>query len=107
MDISLVIPLIDESESLPELSAWIVKVMNENHYSYEIIYVDDGSSDNSWEVIEQMRSKNSNIKGIKFQRNYGKSAGLNEAFRAATGNVVITMDADLQDSPDEIPEMRR
>ena len=107
MDLSIVIPLIDEAESLPELTAWIGKVMNENHYSYEVIYVDDGSSDNSWEVIEQLRAKNPNIKGIKFQRNYGKSAGLNEAFRAATGDVVITMDADLQDSPDEIPELRR
>jgi glycosyltransferase involved in cell wall biosynthesis len=107
MDLSIVIPLIDEAESLPELTAWIEKVMDENHYSYEIIYVDDGSSDNSWEVIEQLRSKNANIKGIKFQRNYGKSAGLNEAFRAATGDVVITMDADLQDSPDEIPELRK
>ena len=107
MDISLIIPLIDEAESLPELSAWIEKVMNENHYSYEIIYVDDGSSDNSWQVIEELRTKNPNIKGIKFQRNYGKSAGLNEGFRAAQGDVVITMDADLQDSPDEIPELRR
>ena len=107
MDLSIVIPLIDEAESLPELTAWIEKVMNENHYTYEVIYVDDGSSDNSWEVIEQLRAKNSNIKGIKFQRNYGKSAGLNEAFRAATGDVVITMDADLQDSPDEIPELRK
>jgi glycosyltransferase involved in cell wall biosynthesis len=107
MDLSIVIPLIDEAESLPELTAWIEKVMNEHHYSYEVIFVDDGSSDNSWEVIEQLRSKNSSIKGIKFQRNYGKSAGLNEAFRAATGDVIITMDADLQDSPDEIPELRR
>ena len=105
MDVSIVIPLINESESLPELTAWIEKVMNENHYSYEIIYVDDGSSDNSWDVIEKLRSKNQYIKGIKFQRNYGKSAGLNEAFRAATGDVIITMDADLQDSPDEIPEL--
>jgi glycosyltransferase involved in cell wall biosynthesis len=107
MDLSIVIPLIDEAESLPELTAWIEKVMHENHYSYEVIFVDDGSSDNSWDVIEQLRSKNSNIKGIKFQRNYGKSAGLNEAFRAASGDVVITMDADLQDSPDEIPELRK
>lgn len=107
MDLSIVIPLIDEAESLPELTAWIEKVMAENRYSYEVIFVDDGSSDNSWEVIEQLRSKNSNIKGIKFQRNYGKSAGLNEAFRATSGDVVITMDADLQDSPDEIPELRR
>lgn len=107
MDLSIVIPLIDEAESLPELTSWIEKVMKEHQYSYEVIYVDDGSSDNSWEVIEQLRSKNPNIKGIKFQRNYGKSAGLNEAFRAASGEVVITMDADLQDSPDEIPELRR
>ena len=107
MDLSIVIPLLDEAESLPELSAWIEKVMLENKFSYEIIFVDDGSSDNSWEVIEQLRSKNENIKGIKFQRNYGKSAALNEAFRAAQGNVVITMDADLQDSPDEIPELYR
>lgn len=107
MDLSIVIPLIDEAESLPELTAWIEKVMNDNHYSYEVIYVDDGSSDNSWDVIEQLHTKNPNIKGIKFQRNYGKSAGLNEAFRAATGDVVITMDADLQDCPDEIPELRR
>jgi len=107
MDLSIVIPLIDEAESLPELTAWIEKVMKENNFTYEVIYVDDGSSDNSWEVIGQLRAKNANIKGIKFQRNYGKSAGLNEAFRAATGDVVITMDADLQDSPDEIPELRR
>jgi glycosyltransferase involved in cell wall biosynthesis len=107
MDLSIVIPLIDEAESLPELSAWIEKVMKDNNYSYEVIYVDDGSSDNSWEVIEQLRAANPNIKGIKFQRNYGKSAGLNEGFRAASGDVVITMDADLQDSPDEIPELRR
>jgi glycosyltransferase involved in cell wall biosynthesis len=107
MDLSLVIPLIDEAESLPELAAWIEKVMNENHYSYEIIFVDDGSTDNSWQVIEDLRAKNSNIKGIKFQRNYGKSAGLNEGFRSAQGDVVITMDADLQDSPDEIPELRK
>ena len=107
MDISLVIPLLNEEESLPELSEWIKKVMEENNYSYEIIYVDDGSTDNSWCVIEQLRENNPNIKGIKFQRNYGKSAGLNEGFRAAQGDVIITMDADLQDSPDEIPELRR
>jgi glycosyltransferase involved in cell wall biosynthesis len=107
MDLSLVIPLIDEAESLPELTAWIEKVMKANNYSYEVIYVDDGSSDNSWEVIEQLRAANPCIKGIKFQRNYGKSAGLNEGFRAASGDVVITMDADLQDSPDEIPALRR
>jgi len=107
MDLSIVIPLIDEAESLPELTAWIEQVMKENHYSYEVIFVDDGSSDNSWEVIENLRAKNACIKGIKFQRNYGKSAGLNEAFRAASGDVILTMDADLQDSPDEIPELRR
>ena len=107
MDISLVIPLKDEEESLPELSEWISRVMNANNYSYEIIFVDDGSTDNSWNIIEELRNKNPNIKGIKFQRNYGKSAGLNEGFRAAQGDVIITMDADLQDSPDEIPELRR
>ena len=107
MDLSLVIPLYNEEESLPELSEWIHRVMTANNYSYEIIYVDDGSIDNSWKVIEELRLKNSNIKGIKFQRNYGKSAGLNEGFRAAEGDVVITMDADLQDSPEEIPELRR
>jgi len=94
-------------ESLPELAAWVERVMIENNYSYEILFVDDGSTDNSWGIIEQLRSKNPCIKGIKFQRNYGKSAALNEAFRAAGGDVVITMDADLQDSPDEIPELRR
>lgn len=107
MDLSIVIPLLNEAESLPELSAWIKKVMDENKYSYEVIFVDDGSNDNSWEVIENLRLKNQHIKGIKFQRNYGKSAGLNEAFRAASGDVVITMDADLQDSPDEIPGLRK
>jgi glycosyltransferase involved in cell wall biosynthesis len=85
MDISLVIPLKDEEESLPELSEWISRVMNANNYSYEIIFVDDGSTDNSWNIIEELRDKNPNIKGIKFQRNYGKSAGLNEGFRAAQG----------------------
>ena len=107
MDLSIVIPLLDEAESLPELSAWIEKVMNENHYSYEIIFIDDGSSDNSWQVIESLRTKNPNIKGISFIRNYGKSGALHEGFRAAQGDVVITMDADLQDSPEEIPELRK
>jgi len=107
MDISVVIPVFNESESLPELSAWIERVMNEHHYSYEVIYVDDGSTDDTWETIEFLRSNNPNIKGIKFQRNYGKSAGLNVSFKAAKGDVVITMDGDMQDSPDEIPELRR
>jgi glycosyltransferase involved in cell wall biosynthesis len=107
MDISLVIPLLDEAESLPELSAWIERVMKENGYSYEIIFVDDGSTDDSWQVIQTLRHGNPAIKGIKFQRNYGKSAGLNEGFRAAQGKVVITMDADMQDSPDEIPALRK
>ncbi len=107
MDLSIIIPLIDEAESLPELSQWIEKVMLENNYTYEIIMIDDGSSDNSWEVIEKLRRQNQNIKGIKFQRNYGKSAALNEGFKTCKGDVVITMDADLQDSPDEIPELRR
>jgi glycosyltransferase involved in cell wall biosynthesis len=107
MDISIVIPLLNEAESLPELSAWIHRVCEANKFSYEVLFVDDGSTDNSWEVIENLRSANPAIKGIKFQRNYGKSAALNEAFKAANGTVVITMDADLQDSPDEIPELRR
>ncbi len=107
MDISIVIPLYNEDESLPELAAWIERVMLANNYSYEIIMIDDGSTDNSWQVIEQLRSANAYIKGIKFQRNYGKSAALNEGFKAAQGDVVITMDADMQDSPDEIPELRR
>lgn len=103
MDISVVIPLYNEEESLPELSDWIAKVMTENNYTYEIIFVDDGSSDESWEVIKELKSKNKNIVGIKFRRNYGKAAGLHTGFEAAKGNVVITMDADLQDSPEEIP----
>ena len=107
MNLSIVIPLYNESESLPELSAWIEKVMLDNNYSYEIIFIDDGSNDGSWDVIESLRSKNENIRGIKFQRNYGKSAALNEGFKAAQGDVVITMDADLQDSPDEIPGLRK
>src|SRR6478735_1902950 len=107
MDLSIVIPLLNEAESLPELTAWIERVMNENGYSYEIIYVDDGSTDDSWEVIENLRTNNCNVKGIKFQRNYGKSAGLNVGFKAAQGDVIITMDADMQDSPDEIPDLRK
>jgi len=107
MDLSIIIPLKNEEESLPELSYWIHRVCVENQYTYEIIMVDDGSTDNSWEVIEKLRVVDNNIKGIKFQRNYGKSAALNEGFKAAHGDVVITMDADLQDSPDEIPELRK
>ena len=107
MNISVVIPLFNEEESLPELEAWIRKVMDENNFSYEIIMVDDGSTDNSWQKIEQLAVTNPNVKGIKFRRNYGKSAGLNVGFEAAEGDVVITMDADLQDSPDEIPELYR
>ena len=103
MDISVVIPLFNEEESLPELAAWIEKVMLENSFSYEIIMIDDGSKDNSWQVVENLQAKNSNIKGIKFRRNYGKSAALYCGFDVAQGDVVITMDADLQDSPDEIP----
>jgi glycosyltransferase involved in cell wall biosynthesis len=107
MDVSIVVPLFNEEESLPELCAWIEKVVTANNLSYEIILIDDGSIDDSWEVVEKLICVNSNIKGIKFQRNYGKSAALNEGFKAAKGDVVITMDADLQDSPDEIPELRR
>jgi glycosyltransferase involved in cell wall biosynthesis len=106
MDLSVVIPLLDEEESLQELVAEIEKVMNENNFTYEIILVDDGSSDNSWKVIEKLNQKSWRVKGIKLQRNYGKSAALNEGFKAAAGEIVITMDADLQDSPEEIPELR-
>lgn len=105
MNISIVIPLYNEDESLPELCAWIEKVMNVNNYSYEVIFVNDGSTDNSWQVIQQLSANNGNVKGVCFQRNYGKSAALNEGFKVAKGNVVITMDADMQDSPDEIPEL--
>jgi glycosyltransferase involved in cell wall biosynthesis len=105
MDISVVIPLFNEEESLPELCSWIDKVMKENNFSYEVLLMDDGSKDKSWEVIEKLSSENPNLKGTKFRRNYGKSAALNVAFVKAEGDVVITMDADLQDSPDEIPEL--
>ena len=105
MNISLVIPLLNEEESLSELFSWIEKVMTENNFSYEVIAVDDGSRDNSWNVIKEQSQKNPNIKGIQFQRNYGKSAALQVGFEAAQGDVVITMDADLQDSPDEIPDL--
>ncbi len=106
-NISVVVPLYNEEESLPELEAWIERVMTENHFTYEIIFVDDGSNDRSWEVIRTLKEKNSAVRAIRFQRNYGKSAGLYCGFEAAQGDVVITMDADLQDSPDEIPELYR
>jgi glycosyltransferase involved in cell wall biosynthesis len=107
MNISVIIPLKDEAESLPELTSWIKKVMEANAYSYEVILIDDGSRDNSWEVISEIHAADERFKGIKFKRNYGKSAALNVGFREAKGDVVITMDADLQDSPDEIPSLYR
>lgn len=107
MDLSVLVPLYNEEESLPELCAWIERVMLENNYSYEIILVDDGSNDNSWNVVKQLKASNERIRGIRFRRNYGKSAALNKGFEVALGNVVITMDADLQDSPDEIPGLYR
>ena len=107
MDISVIIPLYNEAESLPELAQWIERVMNENGYTYEVIFINDGSTDNSWDVIEQLREKNCNIHGVKFRRNYGKSPALYCGFERAKGDVVITMDADLQDSPDEIPTLYR
>ena len=107
MDISVIVPLLNEAESLPELAAWIERVMAEHSFTYEVIMVDDGSTDESWSVIQELHAKNPAIKGIKFRRNYGKSAALNTAFEACEGDVVITMDADLQDSPDEIPELFR
>jgi glycosyltransferase involved in cell wall biosynthesis len=107
MQISIVIPLFNEEDSLPELTDWIARVMSANNFSYEILLIDDGSRDNSWNVIQSLAKANNAIKGIKFQRNYGKSAGLYKGFEAAKGDVVITMDADLQDSPDEIPELYR
>lgn len=105
MDISIVVPLYNEEESLPHLIEWIERVMRENNFSYEVLLIDDGSKDNSWTVIEQLSEKNTNVKGVKFRRNYGKSAALNVGFERVEGDVVITMDADLQDSPDEIPEL--
>ncbi|MCC8410075.1 glycosyltransferase family 2 protein [Mucilaginibacter sp. UR6-1] len=107
MDISVVVPLYDEVESLPELTSWIARVMDEHKFSYEVILVDDGSKDGSWEMICRLKLNNPHLRGVKFRRNYGKSAALNVGFEAAQGNVVITMDADLQDSPDEIPELYR
>jgi len=105
MDISIVIPLLNEAESLPELCSWIDRVMQKNNYSYEVLLIDDGSKDESWSVIEDLSSQNQSIHGIKFRRNYGKSAALNIGFQKVKGDVVITMDADLQDSPDEIPAL--
>ncbi|HTX88201.1 MAG TPA: glycosyltransferase family 2 protein [Bacteroidales bacterium] len=107
MDLSVVIPLLNEEESLPELTGWITRVMQDNGFTYEIIFVDDGSRDRSWQIIEELSLQNAAVKGIKFRRNYGKAAALNMGFGAADGDVIITMDADLQDSPDEIPELYR
>lgn len=107
MDISIIVPLFNEEESLPHLAEWIDRVMKEHNLSYEVIMVDDGSKDGSWKVIEQLRASNPCYKGVKFRRNYGKSAALNVGFSHAEGDVVITMDADLQDSPDEVPELFR
>lgn len=105
--LTILIPLYNEDESLPELHDWIVRVMTEHTYTYEILFVDDGSTDNSWAIIKQLAAINPNVRGIRFNRNYGKTAGLQTGFQAARGQVVITMDADLQDSPDEIPELYR
>lgn len=107
MDISVVIPLYNEEESIPELYAWIERVMNDNNFSYEVIFVNDGSTDHSWDIIQQLAEKDSHVHGIKFRRNYGKSPALYCGFEKVQGDVVITMDADLQDSPDEIPELYR
>lgn len=107
MNLSIVIPLLNEQESLPELHNWIVKVMNTHNFSYEILFIDDGSNDESWNVISKLSQENPNVKGIRFLRNYGKSQALHAGFAKAQGDVVITMDADLQDSPDEIPELFR
>lgn len=107
MDISVIVPLYNEAESLPELQAWIKRVMDEHRFTYEIIFVNDGSTDTSWQIIEELAASNPEVKGICFRRNYGKSPALYCGFKRAEGDVVITMDADLQDSPDEIPELRR
>lgn len=107
MDISVIVPLYNEAESLPELYAWIKRVMNENKFTYEVIFVNDGSTDNSWKVIQDLKAKSENVRAIRFRRNYGKSPALFCGFERAEGEVVITMDADLQDSPDEIPELYR
>ncbi|MDR0538596.1 MAG: glycosyltransferase family 2 protein [Tannerellaceae bacterium] len=107
MDISIVIPLYNEAESLPELHEWIIKTMSKENYTYEIIFISDGSTDNSWEIIEELQKTSPNVRGIKFRRNYGKSPALHCGFQRALGKVVITMDADLQDSPEEIPALFR
>ena len=107
MDISVVIPLLNEEESLNELHDWIAKVMQSNHFSYEILFIDDGSTDQSWKIIQELSNSNPSVKGIRFSRNFGKSQALNAAFKKTSGEVVITMDADLQDSPEEIPELYR
>ena len=107
MDITVLIPLLNEEESIGELAAWIKKVMKEHNFSYEILFIDDGSTDNSWKFIEEMSAETPEIKGIRFSRNYGKSGALHVGFEKAGGDIVITMDADLQDSPDEIPELYR
>lgn len=107
MNISVVVPLLNEEESIPELYAWIAKVMKENDFTYEVIFVDDGSRDNSWKIISDLGEQDEHVKGIRFRRNYGKSAALNSGFKYCSGDVVITMDADLQDSPDEIPDLYR
>ncbi|MFM7309279.1 MAG: glycosyltransferase family 2 protein, partial [Flavobacteriales bacterium] len=107
MDVSLVIPLLNEEESLPELCAWIQRICDQSSLRYEIILIDDGSRDRSWQIIQNLRTENQCIRGVRFQRNYGKSAALHTGFELAQGEVVITMDADMQDSPDEIPELVR
>ncbi len=107
MQITIIVPLFNEEESLPHLAEWIDRVMEEHHFDYEVVMVDDGSKDRSWQVIEQLHAKNPRYKGVKFRRNYGKSAALNVGFARAEGDVVVTMDADLQDSPDEVPELYR
>jgi glycosyltransferase involved in cell wall biosynthesis len=107
MDISVIVPLYNEAESLPELTAWIERVMKDNNFTYEILFINDGSTDESWDVIKELQTKNDCVKGVCFRRNYGKSPALNTGFQRAQGDVVITMDADLQDSPDEIPELYR
>src|SRR5690606_33321509 len=105
MNLTILIPLLNEAESLPELYQWITAVMQRNNYSYEVVFIDDGSTDESWNIIEDLSNKDTNVKGIRFQKNFGKSQALHSGFAIAKGDVVITMDADLQDSPDEIPDL--